>query len=164
MGLKYKISKKYKAKNEGMDLVDIKVFPSKLKALDDKIHPLPYPGLNMDNLGFFVPIVAMAKGKTLIHDWAWENRAIYFTELNRLGADVNLVDPHRAFVTGPTDFKPAQIVCPPALRPSAIILIAMLAAPGESILRNIYSIERGYEEIAERLNKVGAKIEVLKGI
>lgn len=94
----------------------------------------------------------------------WENRAIYFTELNRLGAQVVLADPHRVFVTGPTKLKAAQVVCPPALRPATIVLIAMLAAPGVSILRNVYSIERGYEEIAKRLNTLGAKIEIVKGI
>ncbi len=106
----------------------------------------------------------MAKGTTLIHDWTWENRAIYFTELNKLGANIRLVDPHRAFIDGPTKLKGAQIVCPPALRPSAVILIAMLAAEGTSMLRNVYSITRGYEEIAERLNSIGAKIKVVKGM
>jgi UDP-N-acetylglucosamine 1-carboxyvinyltransferase len=91
----------------------------------------------------------------------WENRAIYFTELNKLGAKINLLDPHRVTVEGPVSFKPAQIVSPPALRPAVIILISMLAAPGVSILRNIYSIKRGYEEIAERLNSIGAQIEIL---
>ena len=92
----------------------------------------------------------------------WENRAIYFTELNRLGASVTLADPHRVFVTGPTKLKGAQVVCPPALRPAVIVLIAMLGAEGVSVLRNVYSISRGYEDIAARLNKIGAKIEVLK--
>jgi UDP-N-acetylglucosamine 1-carboxyvinyltransferase len=103
----------------------------------------------------------MAEGRTLINDWMWENRAIYFTELNRLGGNVVLLDPHRVFVYGPTQFKAAQIVCPPALRPAVIIMIAMLAAKGTSLLRNIYSITRGYEDIAERLNSIGAKIKVI---
>src|SRR5690606_10032763 len=124
---------------------------------------LPYPGINTDNLPFFVPIATQTEGTTLIHDWMWENRAIYFTELNRLGANVVLADPHRVFITGPTKLKGAQVVCPPALRPAMIILIAMLAAEGESILRNVYSINRGYEDVAKRLNSIGADIEVLKG-
>jgi UDP-N-acetylglucosamine 1-carboxyvinyltransferase len=94
----------------------------------------------------------------------WENRAIYFTELNRLGADVTLADPHRVFIDGPIDLQAAQIVCPPALRPSMIILIGMLAAEGTSILRNVQSIHRGYEDIAHRLNAVGADIEVISNI
>jgi len=163
MGLKYEVSKKYKSYNGRTDLVDITIYPSKLKAPADKIHALPYPGINSDNLPFFVPIATQAIGQTLIHDWMWENRAIYFTELNRLGASVTLADPHRVFVMGPTKLKAAQVVCPPALRPAVIILIAMLAADGTSILHNVYSINRGYEEIAARLNAIGADIEVIKG-
>jgi UDP-N-acetylglucosamine 1-carboxyvinyltransferase len=161
MGLKYKKSLIYKAKNGVTDLVDITILPSKLTALPDKIHPLPYPGINVDNLPFFVPIVTQAEGQTLIHDWMWENRAIYFTELNRLGGDIKLADPHRIFVQGRTPLKGAQVVCPPALRPAVIVLIAMLGAEGESILRNVYAIERGYEGVAKRLNSIGADIKIL---
>ncbi len=161
MGLKYTHSPSYFSKNNRTRLVDITVFPSTLIAPHDKIHAQPYPGINTDNLPFFVPIATLAKGTTLIHDWMWENRAIYFTELNRLGANITLADPHRAYIQGPTKLKGAQIVCPPALRPAMIILIAMLAAEGTSILRNVYSINRGYEEIAKRLNTIGAKITLM---
>lgn len=161
MGLKYKKTKVYKGANGYLNLVDLTISPSNLKALHDKIHPLPYPGINVDNLPFFVPIVTQAEGQTLIHDWMWENRAIYFTELNRLGADIKLADPHRVLVNGKTELKPAQVVCPPALRPAMIILIAMLGAKGESILRNVYSIKRGYEDVANRLNSMGADIEII---
>lgn len=164
MGQKFNISPIYFAQNGKTKLVDITIIPSSLRAPLDKIHALPYPGINSDNLPFFVPIATQAKGTTLIHDWMWENRAIYFTELNRLGARVDLADPHRVFVTGPSKLRAAQIVCPPALRPAMIILIGMLAAEGTSYLRNVYSINRGYEEIAERLNAIGAHIEVLRGI
>lgn len=162
MGLKYKILKKYKSYNDHTNLIDIKILPSKLKALEDKIHANPYPGINMDNLPFFVPIAIRAKGQTMIHDWVYENRAIYFTELNRLGASITLADPHRVYIQGGTILKPAQVVCPPALRPAMIILIGMLGANGTSILRNVYMINRGYEEIAERLNQIGADIKILK--
>jgi UDP-N-acetylglucosamine 1-carboxyvinyltransferase len=162
MNLKYKLSKKYKSYNGKTDLVDIHIFPSKLKALEDKIHANPYPGLNMDNLPFFVPIAIKAKGQTMIHDWSYENRAIYFTELNRLGASVTLADPHRVYIQGGTPLRGAQVVCPPALRPAMIILIGMLGSSGTSILRNVYMIDRGYEEIAIRLNKIGADIRILK--
>lgn len=164
MGLAFKLSKQYFSKNGRTKLVDITIFPSQLVAPHDKIHTQPFPGLNNDNLPFFVPICALAEGQTLIHDWTWENRAIYFTELNRLGADIKLLDPHRALVTGVKRLRGAQIVSPPALRPTAIILIAMLSAEGTSLLRNVYSIKRGYADIAERLNKLGAKIKVLQGI
>lgn len=159
MGFKYEISKKYKAKNGRTDLVNIKTKRSKLKALKEKIHAMPFPGINQDNLPFFVPITARAKGETFIHDWTYENRAVYFLELNKLGARVEMIDNHRVKVFGPTKFKNNEVVCPPALRPAAIILVAMLAAKGESILRNIYPVKRGYERIEERLGELGADIE-----
>jgi UDP-N-acetylglucosamine 1-carboxyvinyltransferase len=162
MGAKFKLSKPYLSKNGFTRLVDIEIKPSKLKAIDEKIAARPYPGINPDNLPFFVPICALAKGQTLIHDWMFENRAIYFMELTRLGANLHLGDPHRLFIEGVDSFSPAQVVCPPALRPAMIVLIAMLSANGESILRNVYSIKRGYEEIAERLNQLGADIEVIE--
>ncbi len=161
MGLKYKMSKIYPAKNGFTRLCNITVLPSKLVAINDKIHASAYPGINTDNLPFFVPIATVAKGTTLIHDWMWENRALYFTELNRLGADIVLADPHRVFVNGPRQLKANQIVCPPALRPAMIILVAMLGAKGTSILRNVYAINRGYENIAQRLNAIGADVTLL---
>jgi len=161
MGFKYKILKKYKALNERTNLIDLQTFPSKLKALEDKIESRPYPGLNIDNLPFFAVIATQAEGQTLIHDWVYEKRAIHYKELDKLGADTILADPHRFYVNGMTELKATEIICPPALRPAAIILIAMLGAKGKSILRNVYSINRGYEEIAKRLNSIGAKIRVL---
>ena len=162
MGLRYDMSKTYLAANGHTRLVDLTIQSSKLKALHDKIHAQPYPGINTDNLPFFVPIATQAEGTTLIHDWMWEDRAIFFTELNRLGANVRLADPHRVFVDGPSKLKGAQIVCPPALRPAVMLMVAMLGAEGKSILRNVYAINRGYENILGRLNKIGAKIKILK--
>ncbi|NQU78031.1 UDP-N-acetylglucosamine 1-carboxyvinyltransferase [Candidatus Falkowbacteria bacterium] len=159
MGLKYKMSKKYKSNNNRTDLVDIEVLPSKLVALEEKIHAMPYPGINQDNLPFFVPIATKAEGRTLIHDWTYENRAIYFSLLNKLGAKVNLIDPHRVEVEGSSKLTGAEVVCPPALRPAAIILGAMLGAKGKSVLHNVYPIARGYERIEERLRRLGAEIE-----
>ena len=132
MGFNYSMSKKYKAKNGRTDLVDIDTKPSKLIALAEKIHAMPFPGINQDNLPFFAPIATQAKGKTLIHDWTYENRAIYFSELNRLGAKVTLMDPHRVEIEGPTKLIGTEMMSPPALRPAAIILVAMLAATGQS--------------------------------
>jgi UDP-N-acetylglucosamine 1-carboxyvinyltransferase len=164
MGFKYKILRKYKANNGQTNLVDIMTAPSKLKALEEKIHPSSYPGLNIDNLPFFAVIATQAKGQTLIHDWIYEKRAIYYTELDKLGADTILADQHRIFINGPTPLRAAQIVCPPALRPATIILIGMLAAKGTSMLRNVYSINRGYEDLANRLNLLGANIKTFQEI
>ena len=126
---------------------------------------MPFPGLNIDNLPFFAVIAATAQGQTLLHDWVYENRAIYLTELNRLGATVQLLDPHRVRIEGPTPVVAgAEIVCPPALRPAVVILLAMLASKGTSVLRSVYVINRGYEDLAARLNDLGASIETFRDI
>ena len=161
MGLKFDLSEEYFANNGQTRLVDITLHHSELKAAKDKLHALPFPGINMDNLPFLGLIATAAKGRTLVHDWSYENRAIYFTELSKLNAQIELVDPHRVYITGPTRWKPADVVAPPALRPSVVVLLAMLAAPGTSILRDVYSINRGYEELAARLNSLGAEVEVV---
>jgi len=162
MGFRYKMTKRYKSHNGHTELVDITTLPSKLRALDEKIHAQPYPGINMDNLPFFAIIATQAEGETLIHDWCYEKRAIYYKDIDKLGADTMLADPHRFYVNGPVKLKAAEVICPPALRPAAILLIGMLAAEGTSVLRNVYSINRGYEDLAERLNKLGAKITLIK--
>jgi UDP-N-acetylglucosamine 1-carboxyvinyltransferase len=164
MGLKYETTEEYLAHNGHTRLVDISLKHSKLTAAKDKLHALPFPGINMDNLPFLGLIATRATGRTLLHDWSYENRAIYFTELTKLNATVELLDPHRVYLVGPTKWKPADIVAPPALRPSVVILLAMLAAPGESTLRDVYSINRGYEELAGRLNSLGAHIETIREI
>jgi UDP-N-acetylglucosamine 1-carboxyvinyltransferase len=164
MGFEYSRSEEYVAANGHTRLVDITTKPSELHAPLDKIHPMPFPGLNIDNLPFFAVIAAVATGQTLLHDWVYENRAIYLVELNKLGGDVKLLDPHRVMIEGPTHFSGAEIMCPPALRPAVVILLAMLAAKGTSVLRSIYVIHRGYEDLAERLNELGASIETFRDI
>ncbi|HEX2176562.1 MAG TPA: UDP-N-acetylglucosamine 1-carboxyvinyltransferase [Nocardioidaceae bacterium] len=162
MGFVYERSDEYVADNGHTRLVDLTTKPSTLHAPLDKIHPMPFPGLNIDNLPFFAVIAATAQGQTLIHDWVYENRAIYLTELTKLGASVKLLDPHRVMVEGPTRWRGAEMMCPPALRPAVVLLLAMLAARGTSVLRNVYVINRGYEDLAERLNALGAQIEMFR--
>lgn len=164
MGLEFDLTEEYKARNGHTRLVDITIKQSTLHAAKDKLHSMPFPGVNMDNLPFLGLIATVAHGRTMVHDWSYENRAIYFTELSKLNANIELVDPHRVYITGPTRWKPADVVAPPALRPSVVILLAMLAAPGTSTLRDVYSINRGYEELATRLNSLGANIETIREI
>jgi UDP-N-acetylglucosamine 1-carboxyvinyltransferase len=164
MGFKYDRSEEYVARNGHTRLVDLTTHPSLLTAPLDKIHPMPFPGLNIDNLPFFALIAAVADGQTLIHDWVYENRAIYLVELNKLGGQVKLLDPHRVMVEGPTRWTGTEIVCPPALRPAVVVLLAMLASKGTSVLRSTYVIHRGYEELAERLNQLGAQIETFRDV
>ena len=164
MGFRYDRSEEYVAANGHTRLVDITTKVSMLHSPIDKIHPMPFPGLNIDNLPFFAVIAAVATGQTLLHDWVYENRAIYLTELTKLGASVKLLDPHRVMIEGPTHFSGTEIVCPPALRPAVVILLAMLASKGTSVLRSTYVIARGYEDLAERLNELGAQIEPFRDI
>lgn len=165
MGLKFHYGKPYSAANGVTELTDLTIEKhGELIALEDKIHPNLWPGINPDSLPYMVIIAACCRGRTLIHDWIFENRAIYYTELAKIGANIELVDPHRVYVTGPTRWRADDVVCPPALRPASLLIIGMLAANGTSTLRNVYTIRRGYEDLANRLNKLGAKITVLNEI
>ncbi len=164
MGMTYELTEEYPSANGQTRLVDLTTIPGPLTAPIDKIHPMPFPGLNIDNLPFFALIGAVAQGRTMIHDWVYENRAIYLTELTKVGVKVQLLDPHRVLIDGPTRWRAAEVVCPPALRPGVVILIAMLAAPGTSVLRNVYVINRGYEDLAQRLNALGASVTTFRDI
>ena len=164
MGAKIDRSEEYLSANGKTRLVDLTIRKSELTAPIDKIHPMPFPGLNIDNLPFFSVIAAVANGRTLIHDWVFENRAVYITELANLNVKVELLDAHRVYIEGPTNFRPADLTAPQALRPAVVVLLGMLAAPGTSILRNIYTINRGYQDFAARLRHLGADIVPLTGI
>lgn len=166
MGLKFTETKTYKAENGFTDLVDLTIHKhnGQLVAPEEKIYGRPYPGLNIDHVPYFVPITATAKGRTLIHDWVYEDRALMYTEMKKIGVDLELADPHRVFINGPTAWRAADVVSPSGLRPAVILLIGMLAAPGISMLRNVYTINRGYEELAARLNDLGASISVVHDI
>lgn len=142
-------------------VADVRLIPSTLTALPDKVYGRPFPGLNIDSLPFFVPIATQAIGQTLVHDWAYENRALYGLEFQKFGAKVILMDPHRLLVQGPTKLVAGESVCPPAIRPGMSILVAMIAAKGKSILRNVSPIERAYDKLIERLQSIGVHIERL---
>lgn len=161
MGLKYERGEAYTADNGHTVLRDLTIKPSHLVAAPEKIAPRPYPGINIDNLPFFVPVATQAKGKTMIHDWVYDGRAKYYMEMQKLGAKMEQLDPHRVVVEGPTKLHHADIEAPPALRPATLLLIGMLAAEGESMLRNVYPINRGYAHLAERLTALGASVEAV---
>jgi UDP-N-acetylglucosamine 1-carboxyvinyltransferase len=163
MGARIDVSATYLAENHYTKLIDLTVrkHNGSLFAPEEKLYGRPFPGLNIDNLSYFVPICAVAEGESMIHDWAYEERVLMFMELRKLGVNMRLADIHRVFINGPTEWQPADMVCPNGLRPGVIVLIGMLAANGTSILRNIYTINRGYEQLAERFNELGAKITIL---
>jgi UDP-N-acetylglucosamine 1-carboxyvinyltransferase len=162
MGLNYELSEEYPSRNGKTRLVDIYIKKSSLVAPIDKIHPMPFPGLNIDNLPFFTVIAAVANGRTMIHDWVFENRIIYLAELQKLGVKATLVDAHRMYIDGPTSWHAGELVAPTALRPAVVLTIAMLAADGESMLRKVYPVQRGYEDFARRLQGLGADITVVE--
>lgn len=161
MGLAFTRGETYLAENKHTKLCDIVVKPSDLHAPPEKIAPRPYPGINIDNLPFFVPVATQAKGETLIHDWVYEGRAKHYMLMTELGAEMMLLDPHRVIVRGPTQLHGTDIDSPPALRPATILLIGMLAAEGESTLHDVYPINRGYENLHERLTKLGASVDAI---
>ena len=101
MGFQYDRSEEYVALNGHTRLVDLTTKPSELHAPLDKIHPMPFPGLNIDNLPFFAVIAAVAEGQTLLHDWVYENRAIYLTDLNKLGGQGQAARPAPGDDRGP---------------------------------------------------------------
>ncbi len=162
MGLQYERSGEYLAENGVTVLTDVVVHTSVLHAPPEKIAARPYPGINMDNLPFFVPVATQAAGETMIHDWVYDGRARHYMLMQGLGAAMQQLDPHRVLVKGPTPLHAAALEAPPALRPATLLLIGMLAAPGESLLRNVYPINRGYENLHERLNALGASIEAIQ--
>ncbi len=160
MGVRHTRTEEYLAENRHTRLVDITVQKGGvLKAPPEKIAPRPYPGINIDNLPFFVPVATQAGGTTLIHDWVYEGRAQYYMLMNKFGAHISQLDPHRVEITGPSKLHSVQLEAPPALRPATMLLIGMLTAEGESELQNVYPINRGYENLHERLKVLGASIE-----
>ncbi len=163
MGLRHTRSSVYTAENDHTRLIDITIKKrTELNAPPEKIAPRPYPGINIDNLPFFVPVATQARGTTLVHDWVYEGRAQYYMLMNEFGANIRQLDPHRVEVEGPTKLHSVHLEAPPALRPATILLIGMLAAEGESMLDNVYPINRGYENLHERLKALGAEIDALE--
>lgn len=158
MGQQFDITNKRPSQSGHFTLIDITVKPSTLTALSDKIYGRPYPGLNIDNVPLFMPILTQAKGTTLVHDWCYENRALYGLELQKLGAKVMLLDPHRLLIEGTSELKGNEVMAPPAIRPAMAILITMIAAKGTSILRQVYPIERAYDGLIGRLQSIGVNI------
>jgi len=159
--VKFKFNNKRKfEKAWGYQICDLEVFPSKLRAVK-KIHNMPYPGFAPDILPIFAALMTQAKGVSLIHDWMYEGRMKYIEELNRMGADAFVCDPHRALITGPEKLEGKDITSFD-LRSGATMIIAALMAEGASVISNAYQVDRGYAKIEKRLKKIGAKIKRIK--
>lgn len=123
-----------------------------------KVQALPHPGFPTDLLPVIVPLLVRAQGKSLIHDPLYENRLGYIQELRKMGADLEIVDPHRAFVFGPKPLEGTQVNSLD-VRAGAVLVVAGLMANGKTIINDIYHIDRGYEKLEERLQKLGADIK-----
>ncbi len=127
----------------------------------DKIQSLPYPGLATDLLPLFGVLATQIKGPTLIHDPLYEGRLKYLEEINKMGGQIIFADPHRAIISGPTPLYGIEVASPD-LRGGVSLIAAALIAKGQSIIGNVYQIDRGYERIEERLQKLGANIKRIK--
>ena len=135
----------------------MEVFRAKnLKAI--RLQALPHPGFPTDLLPLTVPLLTQAEGKSLIHDPLYENRLNYTQELRKMGADIEIVDPHRAFVLGKTSLSGVTIDSWD-IRAGASLLVAGLIAEGITIVKSVHQIDRGYEKIDERLRALGADIK-----
>ncbi len=120
----------------------------------------PWPGFTPDLLSIVLVVCTQAKGNVLIHQKMFESRLFFVDKLIDMGARIILCDPHRATVMG-HDFKSqlkATTMVSPDIRAGISLLIAALSAKGTSVIHNIEQIDRGYENIDERLQAIGAKI------
>lgn len=116
-----------------------------------------YPGFSTDLQAPFTLLMTQAKGASLIHEPIYEGRLFFTDKLNQMGANIIMCDPHRVIVNGPTRLF-GKNVDSPDLRAGITLVIAGLIAEGITTIGNIYQIERGYENIVERLKKLGAEI------
>lgn len=139
-------------------LADIVVdHSSELKAVRN-LHNMPYPGFSADLLQPFSVLLTQANGTSLVHDWMYEGRLKYVEELNKMGAQIFIADPHRILVTGPSALYAADITSYD-IRTGASLFIAALIASGTSTIAPAYQVDRGYEQLDTRLRAIGAVIE-----
>ena len=125
------------------------------------ISDAPWPGFTPDLLSIILVVATQARGEALIHQKMFESRLFFVDKLIDMGAKIILCDPHRASIIG-HDFKSqlkAATLTSPDIRAGISLLIAALSAQGTSTIHNIEQIDRGYERIVERLQKIGAKIQ-----
>ena len=123
-----------------------------------KIQSGLYPKLMTDQIPPLAVLATQASGVSLIHEWMYEGRLGYISELIKMGANAVILDPHRALIIGPTPLRGSEIKALD-VRSGMTLIIAALVAEGESVLNEAFHIDRGYEKIEERLQKLGADIE-----
>lgn len=123
-----------------------------------KIETRTYPGIPTDLQAPFAVLATQTEGTTLIHDTMYEGRLAYINELNKMGADAIICDPHRALITGPTTLY-GQDITSFDLRAGATLIIVALLAEGKSTIDKIEQVDIDYEKIEERLQNLGADIQ-----
>lgn len=128
------------------------------KLLATKLQILPYPGFPTDLQPQTSVLLTQVEGKSLIHDPLYENRFQHLHELRKMGADIEITDPHRALIFGKKELIGSKINASD-IRSGAALILASLIAKGQTQIENISQIERGHERIDEKLRKLGAKIE-----
>lgn len=145
----------YRIHNAASDISDVTVQPGKLKAFT--MQSLPHPGIPTDLQAPFAVIATLAAGTSLIHDPLYEGRFKHIHELQKMGANAVICDPHRVIITGPSTLYGQRI---PSLdiRSGATLLLAGIVASGETIIEEAEIIDRGYAQLEERLQKVGVNI------
>ena len=139
----------------------IQVISAKKLLAVSKIDTRTYPGVPSDVQAPFGVLATQATGETLIHDSLYENRFNYIGELQRMGAEAKILDPHRVMIKGPTKLT-GKTITSFDLRAGATLIIAGLLAKGKTIIKDIYQVDRGYEKIEERLQRLGAQIKRIK--
>ncbi|MFA4998476.1 MAG: UDP-N-acetylglucosamine 1-carboxyvinyltransferase [Candidatus Paceibacterota bacterium] len=123
-----------------------------------RIQVLPYPGFPTDLQPQTSVLLTQAQGKSVLHDPLYENRFQHLHELRKMGADIEVVDPHRALIFGKKNLIGNKINASD-IRAGAALILASLIAEGETLLENITQIERGHERIEEKLKGLGAQIK-----
>ncbi len=123
-----------------------------------KIDDAPWPGFPPDLTSIMTVVATQVEGTVLVHEKMFESRMFFVDKLIGMGARITLCDPHRAVVSGPSVLHGSELVSPD-VRAGMAMVIAALCARGESVIRNVYQIERGYENLTARLQSLGARIE-----
>ncbi len=123
-----------------------------------QIKVMPWPAFPTDLLSVAIVVATQARGIVLFHEWMYEGRMYFTDKLSSMGAQIVLCDPHRCMVIGPRKLI-GERVDSPDIRAGLALILAALAAEGESVIRNIGQVDRGYERIEEKLQALGASIE-----
>jgi UDP-N-acetylglucosamine 1-carboxyvinyltransferase len=142
---------------EFFDEDTLQIKPSGLVSQINKIQVGLWPGFPTDLMSPMIVLATQAMGITLCHDWMYESRMFFVDKLIAMGAQITQCDPHRVIVAGPTKLK-AQELSSPDIRAGIALMIAALTARGTSEIDKVELIDRGYENIEQRLNNVGANI------